>query len=52
VYMHIRSEAFEDLSRLYIDPTRLRLIGRMHGAGGYTTTRDLFHIERKSWPPK
>ena len=52
VYMHIRSDAFEDLSRLYIDPTRLRLIGRMHGAGGYTTTRDLFHIERKSWPPK
>jgi len=30
----------------------MKLIGRMHGAGGYTTTRDVFHIERKSWPLK
>jgi len=52
VYLHIRTEVFADPARLYIDPAHLRLIGRMHGTGGYTTTRDLFHIERKSWPLK
>lgn len=50
VYFHIRTEAFENLERLHIDPSKLRLIGRMAGAGGYTTTRDMFHIERKNWP--
>ncbi len=50
VYIHIRTAAFEDLQRLYIDPARLRLIGRMHGAGGYTTTRDMFHMQIKGWP--
>jgi flavin reductase (DIM6/NTAB) family NADH-FMN oxidoreductase RutF len=52
VYVHIRTSAFEDLVRLHVDPTQLRLIGRMHGAGGYTTTRDTFQIARKSWPLK
>lgn len=52
VYVHIRTSAFDDLSRLHIDPAQLRLIGRMHGAGGYTTTRDTFQIERKTWPLK
>lgn len=50
VYVHVRTEAFENLARLHIDPAKMRLIGRMHGGGGYTTTRDIFHIERKSWP--
>lgn len=50
VYIHVRTNAFADVARLHIDPAQLRLIGRMHGAGGYTTTRDLFHIERKTWP--
>ena len=50
VYVHVRTAAFEDLARLHIDPAKLRLIGRMHGGGGYCTTRDLFTIERKSWP--
>jgi flavin reductase (DIM6/NTAB) family NADH-FMN oxidoreductase RutF len=50
VYIHVRTSAFENLSRLHIDPTHLRLIGRMAGAGGYTTTRDMFHIDRKTWP--
>ncbi|MGI4831670.1 MAG: flavin reductase family protein [Janthinobacterium lividum] len=49
-YVHVRTSAFEDLSRLHIDPAQLRLIGRMHGGGGYCTTRDVFTIERKSWP--
>lgn len=50
VYVHVRTDAFENLERLHIDPAKLRLIGRMHGAGGYATTRDVFHIARKNWP--
>jgi flavin reductase (DIM6/NTAB) family NADH-FMN oxidoreductase RutF len=50
VYAHVRATAFEDLARLHIDPAQMRLIGRMHGGGGYCTTRDVFNIERRSWP--
>ncbi|MDP9050617.1 MAG: flavin reductase family protein [Acidobacteriota bacterium] len=50
--MHVRTSAFEDLAKLYIDTNQLRLIGRMHGASAYTTTRDLFHIHRRPWAPK
>jgi flavin reductase (DIM6/NTAB) family NADH-FMN oxidoreductase RutF len=49
VYAHVRRSAFEDVTRLHIDPAQMRLIGRMHGAGGYCTTRDVFTIDRKSW---
>jgi flavin reductase (DIM6/NTAB) family NADH-FMN oxidoreductase RutF len=50
VYVHVRTSVFSDVDRLYIDPAQMRLIGRMHGAGGYCTTRDVFTIDRKSWP--
>ena len=50
VRLHVRSAVFTDRERLYVDPARMHLIGRMHGAGGYCTTRDTFTIERKSWP--
>ena len=50
VFVHVRTSVFEDVSRLHIDPAQLRLIGRMHGGGGYCRTRDVFTIERKSWP--
>ena len=50
VYAHVRATAFEDLARLHVDPSQMRLIGRMHGGGGYCTTRDVFTIERKAWP--
>ena len=50
VYVHVRTSAFEDVSRLHIDPAQMRLIGRMHGGGGYCTTRDVFTLERRSWP--
>ena len=52
VYAHVRASAFEDLERLQIDPAQMRLIGRMHGGGGYCTTRDVFTIERKTWVGK
>jgi flavin reductase (DIM6/NTAB) family NADH-FMN oxidoreductase RutF len=50
IYAHVRESAFLDVSRLHIDTTQLRLIGRMAGTGGYTTTKDLFEIDRKAWP--
>lgn len=48
--VHVRRDAFEDESRLHIDPSMLRLVGRMHGGGGYCTTRDLFELDRPTWP--
>jgi flavin reductase (DIM6/NTAB) family NADH-FMN oxidoreductase RutF len=50
VYAHVRATAFEELAKLHVDPSQMRLIGRMHGGGGYCTTRDVFNIERKAWP--
>ena len=50
VHVHVRSDAFENEARLHIDPSMLKLVGRMHGGGGYCTTRDLFELERLSWP--
>ena len=50
IYAHVRTSAFEDLDRLHIDPAKMHLIGRMHGGGGYCTTRDIFTIDRKPWP--
>ena len=50
VYMHVRESAFANRERLHIDAEKLRLVGRMSGAGGYCTTRDMFTIDRKSWP--
>ena len=46
---HVRESAFSDVGRLYLDPARLQLIGRMHGSGGYCTTRDVFTLERRNW---
>lgn len=50
LFAHVRTDAFANLERLYIDPHKLRLIGRMHGSGGYCRTTDIFTLERKSWP--
>lgn len=53
VYAHVREDVFagpDALTRLHVDPAKMRLIGRMHGGGGYCTTRDVFTIERKNWP--
>ena len=50
VYVHVRTAAFEDVTRLHLDPAEMRLIGRMHGGGGYCTTREVFTIQRRNWP--
>ena len=44
--MHIRDDAVEDMERLHVATERLGLIGRMHGAGWYARTHDLFQIDR------
>ena len=44
--MHIRDDAVLDPARCYIDTPALKLIGRMHGAGWYARTSDLFEVKR------
>jgi flavin reductase (DIM6/NTAB) family NADH-FMN oxidoreductase RutF len=44
--MHVRDEAVMDPVKHHIDTPALKLIGRMHGAGWYARTSDLFHMER------
>ena len=45
VHYHIRDDLI-DAEKLYIAGERMHLIGRMHGKGWYTHTKDLFLMER------
>ena len=44
--LHIDDAAVIDADKCYIDGNKLDLIGRMHGAGWYTRTRDSFQLDR------
>ncbi len=44
--LHVVDEAVLDAERCYIDTPRLNLVGRMHGAGGYSRQSDLFEVKR------
>jgi flavin reductase (DIM6/NTAB) family NADH-FMN oxidoreductase RutF len=44
LHLHVADHAIDD--KLHVDPDALDLIGRMHGAGWYTRTRDRFEIPR------
>ena len=44
--MHVADEAVQDAARCYIDTPKLDLVGRMHGGGWYSRTRDRFEIPR------
>lgn len=46
--MHVRDEAVMDPVKNYIDTPKLDLVGRMHGRGWYTTTRDRMEVPRLS----
>ena len=46
VAMHVADEAVLDAAKCYIDTPKLDLIGRMHGRGWYTRTRDRFEMPR------
>jgi flavin reductase (DIM6/NTAB) family NADH-FMN oxidoreductase RutF len=44
--MHVRDDAVIDPAKHHIDTPKLKLIGRMHGAGWYARTTDLFKMDR------
>ena len=44
--MHIDDACMENVERLYVDTPKLDLVGRMHGGGWYTRTRDRFEQPR------
>jgi flavin reductase (DIM6/NTAB) family NADH-FMN oxidoreductase RutF len=44
--MHVRDEFVIDPVKHHIDTPQLKLLGRMHGAGWYARTSDLFHMDR------
>ncbi len=44
--VHVRDDAVLNAERCYIDNEKLDLIGRLHGAGWYSRTRDRFEMPR------
>lgn len=44
--VHVRDDCVLDAGRCYIDNAKLDLIGRLHGAGWYSRTRDRFDLPR------
>lgn len=46
LFMHVADDAVEDAARCYIDTPKLDLVGRMHGGGWYSRTRDRFEAPR------
>lgn len=46
---HVGDAFVLDAERAYIDTPKLELIGRMHGAGWYARTSDLFQMPRPTW---
>jgi flavin reductase (DIM6/NTAB) family NADH-FMN oxidoreductase RutF len=53
--IHIKDEFVLDPARCYVDTPKLDLIGRMHGAGWYSRTRDRFDLPRiavADWPQR
>ena len=49
VAAHVADRFVLDAGRCHIDTPALGMIGRMHGAGWYARTTDLFQIERARW---
>jgi flavin reductase (DIM6/NTAB) family NADH-FMN oxidoreductase RutF len=45
---HIRDDLVTDSGRCHVATPDFQLVGRMHGAGWYVRTRELFQIERIS----
>lgn len=50
--VHIDDAYVIDAERGHVDTPALGLIGRMHGAGWYSRTGDMFQLDRPVWPPK
>lgn len=50
--MHVREDFVLDPAKHYVDTPKMKIIGRMHGAGWYARTSDLFQmnrIPRRDW---
>ncbi|QXD16397.1 flavin reductase family protein [Rhodocaloribacter litoris] len=45
LYLHVRDELV-DPGLMYVHTEKLHAVGRMHGGGWYTRTRDLFRMDR------
>lgn len=48
LHMHIRDDLV-DAEKLHVHTEKLRAVGRMHGAGWYTHTTEIFQIPRLSY---
>lgn len=48
LHVHIRDDLY-DADKGYVQSDQIQAIGRMHGAGAYTRTRDLFTLQRKTY---
>ena len=46
VHLHLRDDLIDE--KMQVDVARLDLVGRMHGSGWYTTTRERFQVPRMS----
>jgi flavin reductase (DIM6/NTAB) family NADH-FMN oxidoreductase RutF len=44
--LHIADHCLLDTERHYVDTPKLDLGGRMHAAGWYTRTQNLFHLDK------
>ena len=44
VALYLRDDALLNTEKFYVDTPALRLLGRMHGAGWYAHTSDLFQM--------
>lgn len=49
IHIHVREDLM-DMEKLYVKTDEAHLIGRMHGKGWYTRTRDLFLMDRMTLP--
>ena len=47
--IHIADDFVLDATRAHVDTPRLGLIGRMHGAGWYARSQDMFQLTRPAW---
>lgn len=49
VHAHVQDAYVLDSERCHIDTPKMKLVGRMHGAGTYTRTNDQFVLDRPEW---
>jgi flavin reductase (DIM6/NTAB) family NADH-FMN oxidoreductase RutF len=49
VHAHVHDAYVLDPQRCHIDTPKLALVARMHGAGWYTRTSELFRLQRPVW---